>query len=109
MIEYINSIELGIVAKALLFFIVCFLVMTYYYIEDWFQNKPTQSLLDYLLLNNPRGTYLAIKRLILLAFGASILGHLDQVQISDILITAAGIGWLAYSNRSDRNNEITNK
>lgn len=101
MIEVINGIDLGIAAKTLLFFIVCFLVMAYYYIEDWFQNKPTQSLIDYLLLNNPSGTYNAIKRLVLLTFGAGVLGHLEQVANTDMLITAAGIGWLAFSNKSE--------
>lgn len=102
MIEVINEINLGIVAKTLLFFIVCFCVMAYYYIEDWFQNRPTQGLLDYLILNNPTGTYNAIKRLVLLTFGAGIIGHLDQVENTDMLITAAGIGWLAFSNRSEK-------
>ena len=50
--------------------------MAYYYIEDWSQNKPTKVLIDYLVLNNPRGDLLEqLKRLILLAFGAGILGH----------------------------------
>lgn len=102
MSNIINSYTLDTIEKTILFFIVCFLVMIYYYVEEWIKNKSSTPLIDYLIINNPEATYDAIKRTILLAFGAGVMGQLDQVSNTDLLIAAAGVGWLAFSNRSNK-------
>lgn len=72
-------------------------VMTYYYIETWIKIEDRPSLIDYLVLDNPAGTYNAVKRLLLLCFGAGVMGHMDTMTMYEVMSAGAGIGYLAFS------------
>jgi len=93
----INAIELPAFVKTIIFFLTCAAVMAYYYIEAWFKGPRTSTLKNYLIYDNPAATWDAIKRLALLSAGAGIVGHMDVVENTAVLISGAGVGWLAYS------------
>lgn len=85
------------IKNLILFLGSSFIVMTYYYIEAWMKIEDRPDLIDYLVFNNPIETYGAIKRLLLLCFGAGVMGHMDGMTIEMIMSAGAGVGYAAFA------------
>ncbi len=81
----------------MMFLYSSFAVMTYYYIETWLKIEDRPSLINYLVLDNPAETYSAVKRLLLLCFGAGIMGHMDDMTMQMIMSAGAGVGYAAFA------------
>lgn len=108
MIDALNSYNLDVISKGVLFFASSLLVMLYYYTENWLRLDSRDErgrridLLDYLFFNHPERTYDAVKRVALVCIGSGVLGMLDVMTNVMVLSAGAAAGYTAFANRESR-------
>jgi hypothetical protein len=77
-----------------------FVVMVYYYIEEFIRSSQRERLLDYLVLDNPLQAYEAIKGLAVLCIGSGLVGHFDHMTLQHIVTAGAGVGYVAFNKQT---------
>lgn len=108
MIEALNSYQLDVISKGVLFFASSLIVLLYYYTENWLRLDSRDEsgrridLLDYLFFNHPERTYDAVKRVALVCIGSGVLGMLDVMTNVMVLSAGAASGYTAFANRESR-------
>lgn len=93
--------------KVVVFFICAVCGMTFAYIKRWSEAELTKPLVNY-LTDDPRAIARAFTTMLSILGGSLVAGHLDPMNIEQIVTAGVGIGVMVPS-VIDKNNTKTNR